>query len=563
MRAYLIGCWALLAVGCGDQEATNPLQPPSDADTDEGFRPLPDASNGVTSPDATSDDSLNVDDVIQSDTSSDAQAPEDAPTDAASPSDVTSNDAPSDADIIDTPLPPGPLIKGLTLSRVDLYQTVQLSWMMDRQSSPSTLPLIAGRATLVRAFVSTQPSWRPQEVTARVLVQSARGARAFVATAMVTSSSTEDATSSTLNVRLPPEVVTTDAQVSVMLIASPSGDGELAPPNTQHLAAWPAIDQLSPLGARDDSGPLKVTLVPIRYDTDGSGRLPDTSATQLARYEAVLRALYPATDVQLTVHAAIPWGSSLRFGSLNQALVQLKEDDRAPADTFYYGLIQPADTFDAYCGWSCTTGQSYTVSDASSGSYHVGSGMGFGSEDSAWTLAHELGHMHGRGHAPCGVSAWSSDGSYPHSSGGVGVWGWDMRADTFKAPSDWTDLMGYCDNLWLSDYTYQGIYDRAAAVRASFGQLSPFPSPQTYRFLTLSPQYPPSWGATATLTKAHTGRWLIARALDPSGLVLRERAVPAIATGHAGDLDVLIPQDLIAPPCAALNIDGAHIPLSP
>jgi hypothetical protein len=36
-----------------------------------------------------------------------------------------------------------------------------------------------------------------------------------------------------------------------------------------------------------------VVLVPVRYDADQSGRLPDVTSEQLQRYEDILMAYYP------------------------------------------------------------------------------------------------------------------------------------------------------------------------------------------------------------------------------------------------------------------------------
>ena len=40
-------------------------------------------------------------------------------------------------------------------------------------------------------------------------------------------------------------------------------------------------------------GPLRVLLVPLRYDADGSGRLPDTSPAQLQAFHDALLAMFP------------------------------------------------------------------------------------------------------------------------------------------------------------------------------------------------------------------------------------------------------------------------------
>ena len=53
------------------------------------------------------------------------------------------------------------------------------------------------------------------------------------------------------------------------------------------------------------SGTLKVVIVPVKYNADGSGRTPDVSAAQLARYKQMFMARYPAAEVDVTARA--PW----------------------------------------------------------------------------------------------------------------------------------------------------------------------------------------------------------------------------------------------------------------
>ncbi len=127
-----------------------------------------------------------------------------------------------------------------------------------------------------------------------------------------------------------------------------------------------------------------------------------------------------------------------------------------------YGLVAPASSLSAYRGGSCVTGQSYVADDPKDASSRVGSGVGFVGEDSAWTLAHELGHMDGREHAPCDTSQW--DAGYPYKGDALGVAGLDQRTHALIPASGATDLMGYCDPLWISDYTYSALFDRVLAV---------------------------------------------------------------------------------------------------
>lgn len=94
-----------------------------------------------------------------------------------------------------------------------------------------------------------------------------------------------------------------------------------------------------------------------------------------------------------------------------------------------------------------------------------------------WYMGHEVGHNAGRGHPSqgngCGHSA--SDDNYPHIGAAIGVgemWGFDVGhrgLNPLLTPrvypgNIWRDMMSYCDNQWISDYTYEGIYDFLTAV---------------------------------------------------------------------------------------------------
>ena len=76
--------------------------------------------------------------------------------------------------------------------------------------------------------------------------------------------------------------------------------------------------------------------------------------------------------------------------------------------------------------------------------------------DAGRVVAHELGHVWGRKHAPCGNPP-DVDGIYPYSTGRIGVFGMDVAATALKPPSS-PDIMSYCfSSPWISDYTYTEI----------------------------------------------------------------------------------------------------------
>jgi hypothetical protein len=75
----------------------------------------------------------------------------------------------------------------------------------------------------------------------------------------------------------------------------------------------------------------------------------------------------------------------------------------------------------------------------------------------AIVAAHELAHNWARNHAPCGGPS-GVDPDYPRPDGTTGEYGYDVSTATLEPPTS-TDIMGYCDPKWISQYTYSGVMD--------------------------------------------------------------------------------------------------------
>jgi hypothetical protein len=205
------------------------------------------------------------------------------------------------------------------------------------------------------------------------------------------------------------------------------------------------------------TSPFNVHFVPIRQSVNGRvGSVGSVDAFlaaamamhPLAAYDAdvggELATSAPALDKDNTNGA---WGTIL--GELDALRVS------QGSSRYYYGVVNP----------------NYSSGVAGIGYVGGESALGWDKGSKDQVAAHEWGHNWGRSHAPCGL-AGNPDANFPYPDGTIGVYGLDVATETLKPPT-FTDLMGYCSNEWISDYTYAGVLNYRAAqpdVAAGFAQ---------------------------------------------------------------------------------------------
>jgi hypothetical protein len=139
-------------------------------------------------------------------------------------------------------------------------------------------------------------------------------------------------------------------------------------------------------------------------------------------------------------------------------------DQKTRAPYTFAGTISGSDV----SGWGQLLGEIAQVAgaDGSSRAYYgfvpgggggiaglgyVGQHVAIGLDGYASVAAHELGHNFGINHAPCGGAA-GADPGYPYPNAQIGSWGFD--GSRLLAPTQYVDLMSYCQSTWVSDYNY-------------------------------------------------------------------------------------------------------------
>jgi hypothetical protein len=346
---------------------------------------------------------------------------------------------------------------GVTVAQVAAYQSIKIPIAQNQQAIASedrVADVVQGRETLVRVFVNVDAGFAPRELSARLTLVNAADEQVYFAKQTIRASSTDADTGSTFQLFLPADQITDGTRYAVEVVeCTASAAGMVRAPR------FPATGDAA-LEARP-TGVLKIGIVPMQVN----GLSPDTSEAGLSVYRDYLQAMYPARAIELTVVESITTPSPLDWGSALEQVRRKRESDRPASDVYYYGFLKPAATAREFCGRGCTAGIGY-VGDARSAGTRVAIGLAFGDESSAEIMAHEVGHNHGRNHAPCapGGQIQGVDSQYPHSGAALGVWGYDNRSRELLSPEESTDIMGYCDQQWVSDYTYRGLTDRVAAL---------------------------------------------------------------------------------------------------
>lgn len=345
---------------------------------------------------------------------------------------------------------------GANLAVAGLYVVQSVQRVDPTGRLPGTVPLVQGRAGLLRVFVRASeaqvpaPAVRVRLYNGGQVVLDQKIAAPMTYAPTTEASAGEGSLAGSWNVALPASLL----QPGLSITAQVDPDDVVHEGNE--------ADNLFPLNGQPlDAGvrsvpPLRLRFVPIYQSANGL--TGDVSASNVERYLATTRKLHPIDAVDADVRA--PYTTSQAplnaddtdkgWERVLQEIDAARDVDPDGASRTYYGVVKVTYT-------SGIAGLGYIEYPVAMGWDYLPSG--------SEVMAHELGHTWGRHHAPCGVD--DGDASYPYAGGQIGAYGYDATTGALKRPTT-PDIMGYCSGKWISDYTYSGVL----AYRAAHGVTS-------------------------------------------------------------------------------------------
>jgi hypothetical protein len=327
----------------------------------------------------------------------------------------------------------------LAITAIEVIQSVQ--------TPTNNVPLVAQRHALVRVYAQTLQGTSPSNV-----VVTLEGIRNGVSLDLLAADPRSIPTNpsradlaSTVNFVLPSAwrtgQVTLIARIEI-------NDGNSGNNVRQHVATFNNVPQ------------LRVVIVPINYTHTPTSQLyPAQPFDHISNW---IQRAFPVHNVDVTMRAPYSFSGDLHTGKawedLLWAMTNLKQADGLSEHSpiFYYGFVpinngstQWFTSGIAGIGWVSPSNQAHRESV----------GLNLGQNDNTGILAaHEFGHNMTRKHAPCGNPA-DVDPNYPYTGASIGQFGYDIGVNALRSPATFKDMMSYCSPEWVSDYTYNALYN--------------------------------------------------------------------------------------------------------
>ena len=310
------------------------------------------------------------------------------------------------------------------------------------QQLDGSVKLVAGRAAVARVYVRGSRTGigttvvRVRAFDGNTLLQSFE--------ANVTPSLAVDESCCSANITIPANLIR--AGVSIIADADPTN---LIVESNETDNSFPLNG--IPLALNVVTVPdFNVRLVPIRQNRTGQTGVVNTATVN------TLKSVWPLGTVNITTRATLVMDYTLNSTSFDEWSLIVRDLELVrrgeSSNMYYYGMVRVNYT-------SGVLGLAGGIPALSA--VGIDEGTPFGAAEARITLAHEMGHTIGLRHAPCGGAA-GPDPAFPFNDGRSGAFGMDIASgNVVKVPTG-TDIMGYCDNQWVSVYNYRNVFDLRA-----------------------------------------------------------------------------------------------------
>lgn len=302
------------------------------------------------------------------------------------------------------------------------------------QTQAGDVPLVAGRDALLRVFVTaSEPTSESPAVRVRLTSGGVTRTETLTAAAPGTPTDVDESRlDRSWNLLVPAALVRPGLTVTV------------------------EVDPQDAIAERDEGDntmtkildvrgvpPGRVVVVPvITGGIEGPPRVTEASARAITD---LARKLFPFPTLEVTLHAPYTTGAFQRnteplraWPEVLSELAALRAAEGSSAE--YLGIVR-IETTPELLGLASRA--------------HVGISHDDIASDADTVAAHELGHVWGMRHAPCGGAA-GPEITYPYANGATGAWGIDLERMMLKPPT-LHDVMGYCSGVWISDFTYRKV----------------------------------------------------------------------------------------------------------
>lgn len=202
---------------------------------------------------------------------------------------------------------------------------------------------------------------------------------------------------------------------------------------------------------------MRIVFIPVHASVDGSiGRV---TTENMGEYLADARRWLPTAEILPSVRTPYTTSRDLT-ADVAQLLSEIRVLSIAEggADRYYVGVFGTPNPSDAGGAIVPSSPNNPLRVAASIDRLPFAAGI----------VAHELGHLLGFGHSPCGTVGYPA---FPHTNAHLGSPGYDIDSGVLRDPLQYFDFMSACGPRWVSDFTYSEMLAWRRADR-----LAPRPS---------------------------------------------------------------------------------------